>query len=129
MECKKVKYSTEAFAMQDVARIEKVSKRDKVPVRAYLCTRCKGWHLTSSEDINVFKSLIESLKKENEDLILENKKLKTGQNREENIIVKTNQQIKILNKAIGKNNEIISKLRKSNKELASEIYHIKNKTK
>lgn len=64
-ECKKVKYSTKEFALFDIERIKKKSKRNKIPNRAYLC-KCGSWHLTSGMDNN--KILISKLQLENFEL-------------------------------------------------------------
>lgn len=48
-QCKKVKYSTEEFALFDIERIKQKSTRNKIPSRAYLCF-CGSWHLTSKID-------------------------------------------------------------------------------
>lgn len=47
--CTKVQYTSEAFAIADIERIKRNSKRDKVPQNAYLCSRCNFWHLTSQK--------------------------------------------------------------------------------
>lgn len=54
--CKKVYFGTEKAANEHIAKLQQTSKRDKVPVRAYLCYRCNCWHLTSWEapDIDLF---------------------------------------------------------------------------
>jgi hypothetical protein len=48
-ECKKVKYSSEQFAVMDIERIRKKSNREIIPTRAYFCF-CGSWHLTSKID-------------------------------------------------------------------------------
>jgi hypothetical protein len=47
MVCRKHRYRDEAAALVDLARIAYTSTSSKVPVRAYRCGECHGWHLTS----------------------------------------------------------------------------------
>ena len=47
--CKKVYFGTRQQADSYIAKIQKESTRQKVPVRSYLCFRCNSWHLTSWE--------------------------------------------------------------------------------
>jgi hypothetical protein len=47
--CTKVRYRDRIAALLVLAtvRAQDKSHRAKVEVRAYLCTSCRGWHLTS----------------------------------------------------------------------------------
>lgn len=45
--CKKVYFGTKEAADEHIVRVQRVSTRDKVPVRSYLCHKCHTWHLTS----------------------------------------------------------------------------------
>lgn len=45
--CKKVYFGTMEEADKHIAKLQKESKREKVPVRSYLCPKCNCWHLTS----------------------------------------------------------------------------------
>ena len=47
MECTKVKFSNEKFAVDYIEKLAKTSIRDTKPLRAYLCPYCTAWHLTS----------------------------------------------------------------------------------
>ena len=47
--CDKKVYLSKKEANIAIAFISEVSKRDKVPVRSYLCDKCGQWHLTSKE--------------------------------------------------------------------------------
>lgn len=47
MECNKSKFLNEKFALDWIEKLKRTSVREKVPLRAYLCTRCGTWHLTS----------------------------------------------------------------------------------
>lgn len=67
--CKKVRFANEEAALFSLKKIQSISKRRIVPIRAYLCKYCKTWHLTSRPD--PFELL-----KENETLKVENAKLK-----------------------------------------------------
>jgi hypothetical protein len=48
--CKgKVRYRDKREAMAALHRLGNYDQRQKTPVRAYACHRCKGWHLTSEQ--------------------------------------------------------------------------------
>jgi len=64
--CTKVKYSTQAFALQDIVRIQARSKENKYPINTYLCPNCHCWHLTSQGQIEF--SIEDKLKKKIERL-------------------------------------------------------------
>lgn len=49
IDCKKVRFSSEAFANIHIAKLKSTSTRKKIPNRAYLCEHCNLWHLTSSD--------------------------------------------------------------------------------
>lgn len=49
MQCKKVMYKTEAYAQLDIDKIQRTSKRVKIPKRPYYCIQCGGWHITSTD--------------------------------------------------------------------------------
>lgn len=51
--CKKVSFANEDFAEAYLKKLQKTSIRDSVPQRAYLCTYCLNWHLTSKKDKKV----------------------------------------------------------------------------
>lgn len=53
MVCRKRRYRDEAAALVDLARIIYTSTSSKVPVRAYRCENCAGWHLTSKQKQSV----------------------------------------------------------------------------
>jgi hypothetical protein len=49
----KVRFRKESQALQELARIQEIAEyavMDKVPVRAYSCSSCDGWHLTSQPE-------------------------------------------------------------------------------
>jgi len=48
MVCRKRRYRDSMAAEVHLAQITHVSSRAHIPVRAYQCTNCCGWHLTSS---------------------------------------------------------------------------------
>ena len=50
MECKKVKFINQEFADSYVAKLQKTSKRNRKPIRSYLCPKCNVWHITSAEE-------------------------------------------------------------------------------
>lgn len=47
---KKVKYTSENFALMDMKRFRKENKRSYSPIRSYYCYDCSAWHLTSAPD-------------------------------------------------------------------------------
>jgi predicted RNase H-like nuclease (RuvC/YqgF family) len=78
MECRKVYFVDEKFALEYIDKLNKTSSREIKPVRAYLCEKCLCWHLTSIESkenrrighlgrqINNLKAKISHLQNENE---------------------------------------------------------------
>ena len=58
--CKKVYFATQKDADEYISKLQKTSKREKVPVNSYLCERCKAWHLTSWSTPDV-KKVIEDI--------------------------------------------------------------------
>lgn len=46
----KRRYKDAAQARRTLRRIGSTSSRERIPVRAYFCAACKGWHLTSQEN-------------------------------------------------------------------------------
>lgn len=125
--CKhKVKYSSENAAIIDIERLQKISKRTKVPVRAYLC-ECGSWHLTSKlrkTDIVILelKSEIESLKKEIESL------KKHNSSKQEHDIAVDVRVIK-LHQVLSRKNKIIKQTRNSNKDLVCKIVQLEKQLK
>lgn len=117
MICNKVKYSTVDFALQDIKRISKSSTRENIPVRTYFCIKCGAYHLTSKEDLNAYYSLVNALKEENERLLNEIKLLKNKSNKEDNLAIKKDDRVKILNKTIINKDALIKRIRKDNEEL------------
>ena len=65
MSCTKTKYSSEAFAMQELERLQKTSSRIKKPIACYLCAKCNSWHLTSKPN---YVDVIKGLELENKEL-------------------------------------------------------------
>lgn len=50
--CKgKIRYRDSQEAQRCLRGLEKFSVRDKRAQRSYYCARCKGYHVTSQEDI------------------------------------------------------------------------------
>lgn len=66
--CKKVSYTNEKFANEDIKLFCQSGRKIK-PTRAYLCLKCNTWHLTSSpinkNVLNRYYSKIERLEKDN----------------------------------------------------------------
>jgi hypothetical protein len=54
MSCAKTKFKTEAeaeIALYNLRHVRRNYKRQKTPIRYYLCNLCQYWHLTSKEAI------------------------------------------------------------------------------
>ena len=57
--CKKTSFADEKTANYYLDKLKKSSRRAKVPVYAYLCTKCFAWHLTSWEQPDVLQMITE----------------------------------------------------------------------
>ena len=64
--CKKVYFGTQKDADEYIEKLQKTSKRDKVPVHSYLCERCMCWHLTSWSAPDIEKVIKETNEEINE---------------------------------------------------------------
>jgi predicted DNA binding CopG/RHH family protein len=60
--CTKTSYSSERFALEHIAIIEKKSQRFESPKSAYLCKKCNTWHITKQESIENIKSQLSETK-------------------------------------------------------------------
>jgi len=47
--CNKVCFCDEEAALFYIDKLQKTSKRKRIPVRAYLCDKCLTWHITSTK--------------------------------------------------------------------------------
>jgi hypothetical protein len=128
MECLKTQYTTEAFALGDIARIKKKSTRDNIPKRAYFCRLCNFWHLTSRAD-----KLEERLNAKIAELQEEVKTLKAElelfkkTSTEEKALVKADVRVKELNDrnhTLQKRNKAITK---DNQDLIAKNYQLQKK--
>lgn len=129
MECTKVKYASKKMADEDIARIRKKSKREKIPIRSYLC-KCGGWHLTSREDMFKYSEremenkkiteLTELVKKLKDEI----SSLKDSTHREINKEVKTDAKVVALNDTIRKLEKMLLNSRKDNSELIARIVQL-----
>lgn len=63
--CKKTSFQTEEYALMFIEKLKKTSKRPVRPCRAYLCSKCLSWHLTSIQGSDV-----KHLEKYHEKLVL-----------------------------------------------------------
>ncbi len=130
MDCKKTKFSSEAFALLDLERIKKRPPREKTPIAVYLC-KCGSWHLTSQPNKDLIiadqKIVIDKLIKEKQ--ILESKNitlelkvgaLETSIRKAEHKTVSSDPRIIALNKGLRKAKDLIRTLRKSNSRLINE---------
>jgi hypothetical protein len=50
MTCPKTYFLDEKQAEYYIDKLQRTSAREIKPIRAYLCTRCFNWHLTSEEN-------------------------------------------------------------------------------
>lgn len=116
-DCKKTKYSTEAFAKEDLRRFQN-SGREKKPIAVYKC-RCGFWHLTSKDSIKDLKAEIQKLKDENRQLKIKNGDLKNAQN----TFIKSHKLVKAQNECI---NNLKAKLRRLQKELFESNRRVKD---
>jgi uncharacterized protein YlaI len=92
MECKKVKFANEKYAIDYIDKLKKTSVREVKPIRTYLCFDCGSWHLTSqetrehllikklSEEKADLKKRVQSLKQVINDNNLMMRKIKNGLN-------------------------------------------------
>lgn len=66
-ECGKVSFINEKFANEYIEKLQKTSTRQRKPIRAYLCSQCLTWHLTSKTefDEDEIKVLKEKVKQKN----------------------------------------------------------------
>jgi hypothetical protein len=123
-ECKKVKYSSEKFALYDVERIKKKSDREKIPFRVYFC-HCGSWHLTIKFDKRVAEINEHKIKKS--ELQKELNELKRNANKDDRILIKTDERIVELTK---KNNTLTKQnkdLRSTNSDLVNKLIQLKKK--
>ena len=121
-ECKKVKYSSEEFALFDIKRIDKKSDRETKPIRTYFC-HCGSWHLTSKIDKK--DQIISELRVEISDLKNEIEFLKN--NREDTIEIRKDKRIIELQKGLETSKKRTTELKKINIELICELIQIKKK--
>lgn len=81
--CKKTSFPDEKTANYYLDKIKKSSRRSKVPVYSYLCSKCFAWHLTSWEQpdiIKMFEELNQFVDECNEWIDTEIEAFKTGVN-------------------------------------------------
>jgi len=68
--CKKVSFVNEEQALFYINKLNRTSKRNIIPQRAYLCEKCLTWHLTSiinnkDKMLNILQSRIDIYLKDN----------------------------------------------------------------
>lgn len=112
MTCKKTKYSTQQFALDDIERIRKTSNRDVVPAREYWCTECKCWHLTSKPDYK--DKLVEILRNEINVLKRQLEEYKNEESADMRAKVKIAERVQALTKCNKRQQQEIKKLRQDN---------------
>lgn len=103
MECTKVKFSNEKFAVDYIEKLAKTSIRDTKPLRAYLCPYCTAWHLTSKinhefKQENEYKNKISAL----EELLVKSKEETEAQRiKYKNLIKMINGVVTVSNDQLG----------------------------
>jgi hypothetical protein len=120
-ECKKVKYSTEQFAVNDIERIRKKSNREIIPTRAYFCF-CGSWHLTSKidkKDIVISKLMVEisELKLKIDELSKIHKKELYELDKQERYELRKNRMLEELKKVLKSTQKNNKSIRKTNADL------------
>lgn len=125
MACKKVSYRSKEFADADVERLQRTSKRRKVPLRSYFCPKCGLYHLTAQTDradgiILAYRQRIKSLSEEISELKKENKILKDSTRREFQKEIFREESIKSWNNLMADKN-------KRNRELRDQIISLMRK--
>jgi hypothetical protein len=61
--CSKTFFATEKDADFYIKKLKATSNRSTIPKRAYLCTECLNWHLTSKEkDLDVIDKYKQKIK-------------------------------------------------------------------
>lgn len=132
-ECTKTKFANEEAAKHAIRQIAKKNPTGKRPTRAYECSLCGLWHLTSRPDIEVIyeennhlKTQVANLKHE---IYLMNyeKNLMTKQERNE-VAKETKkenmyQQLRLANNALRERNK---RIQKDNRELLQTIIKLQN---
>ena len=63
MNCKKVRYDTEESCLKAIKKISNIEERRKMPVRAYECPFCNGYHMTSQKSHSATEIKNEKFKK------------------------------------------------------------------
>jgi len=72
LHCKKTSFTTEDYAEFYIKKLKTTSKRNVLPVRAYLCEKCFQWHLTHLQPIDVISFQFEFDKMKSKIIRLEN---------------------------------------------------------
>jgi chromosome segregation ATPase len=116
-----------------IEKLQRISKRRKVPVRSYECDACGLWHLTSQLNpletrVIQLQEQIEKLKKENKLYRIEIGKLKETP-KDLKKLIKTDEQmrmqkderVKELLEQTSKQGAELTRLRKDNKDLIVKI--------
>lgn len=137
---KKTKYASAKLANEDVERIRKKSTRPVVPSRAYYCTICNFWHLTSniSRSDLLKDKLIASLQEQNEELkekLSEATKeltgLKDANSKGDRVAIRAevrkDERVKHLTEKSNKLGKLVKKLRDDNSDLIAKNLSLERK--
>jgi len=124
--CRKVRFSDENSALFTIKKINETASLKKKPTRAYLCSKCNSWHLTSKPDLYVLqdenkklKTEIEKLNKSISDLNNQIKGL--NDNKELRLKVKIDEQVKQLKHVNSITMKKLKEERNSNKDFINRI--------
>ena len=135
--CKsKTKYASAKIANEDVERIRKKSTRPVVPCRAYYCTICNFWHITSNmsrSDLlkdKLIASLQEQVEKMKEEIEVLKKDVDANTKGEKVAIraeVRKDERVKHLTEKSNKLGKLVKKLRDDNSDLIAKNLSLERK--
>lgn len=131
--CMKVQYTSEKFALDDIARIRSQSNRSRVPMRTYYCDKCNFWHLTSQSDVvserlAALEALVTKLEDENKQLRKDCDRYRQaeGLSKEEKKAIKIDARVLELTERISKLRDEMKKLKTDNSMLITKNIQLKN---
>ncbi len=93
MECTKVKFGSEEYALFHIAKYNKLKSKDNLPASTYRCKHCKSWHITSQV--------------QNSELVLDNEEFRSQLIEQIKINVDLKAEVAQLNKRLRSNNKPI----------------------
>ena len=132
MECKKTKFATEAFAEAAIKEMQKTSRRDKKPVRSYLCPDCKTWHLTSRpsrerEEIERLRKIIYAKDAEIKELKATLEQFQAAESKQERNKIRVDERVKQQQGELAALREKNKRLRNDNSDLITKMNSLERK--